>query len=184
MEGRFSPPSGISQSKLDWWVIAHLSVFAPRRELLRRGGRIHLQYIPAQNEFYLKCPHVWKNPTFQATARYSLGIGGVTQSISADAVGFFALENFRNFCRPSAFHCCVPDFQPGAPDLMEIQPIKNEGDYFRTLAEIDALIDAGKTGDAGDRLDVLATLAMAWEEKCRAHATCRPGCRKNLQRRT
>lgn len=48
---------------------------------------------------------------------------------------------------------------------MDIKPIKNERDYRVVLKEIDALMDA-KAGSAdGDRLDVLATLAEAWEEK-------------------
>jgi HTH-type transcriptional regulator/antitoxin HigA len=51
---------------------------------------------------------------------------------------------------------------------MDIKPIKNERDYRRVLKEIDALMDA-KAGSAdGDRLDVLATLAQAWEEKYHA----------------
>lgn len=48
---------------------------------------------------------------------------------------------------------------------MEIKPIKNERDYRRVLKEIDALMDAKAKTPAGDRLDVLATLAQAWEEK-------------------
>ena len=48
---------------------------------------------------------------------------------------------------------------------MEIKPIKNERDYRRVLQEIDALMDAKANSVEGDRLDVLATLAEAWEEK-------------------
>jgi HTH-type transcriptional regulator / antitoxin HigA len=48
---------------------------------------------------------------------------------------------------------------------MEIKPIKNERDYRRVMREIDALMDAKANTVAGDRLDVLATLAEAWEEK-------------------
>jgi HTH-type transcriptional regulator/antitoxin HigA len=48
---------------------------------------------------------------------------------------------------------------------MEIKPIKNERDYRRVLKEIDILMDAKANTAAGDRLDVLATLAEAWEEK-------------------
>ena len=48
---------------------------------------------------------------------------------------------------------------------MEIKPIKNQRDYRRVLKEIDALMDAKANTAAGDRLDVLVTLAEAWEEK-------------------
>jgi HTH-type transcriptional regulator/antitoxin HigA len=48
---------------------------------------------------------------------------------------------------------------------MDIKPIKNERDYRRVLKEIDALMDAMPNTPAGDRLDVLTTLAHAWEEK-------------------
>ena len=50
---------------------------------------------------------------------------------------------------------------------MEINPIKSDEDYWQTMKEIDALMEADAEGDTGDRLDVLATLAEAWEEKCR-----------------
>lgn len=48
---------------------------------------------------------------------------------------------------------------------MEIKPIKNERDYRRALNEIDRLMDARPNTAEGDRLDVLVTLAEAWEEK-------------------
>jgi HTH-type transcriptional regulator/antitoxin HigA len=48
---------------------------------------------------------------------------------------------------------------------MEIKPIKSDRDYRRALKEIDRLMDARPNTPAGDRLDVLATLAEAWEEK-------------------
>lgn len=48
---------------------------------------------------------------------------------------------------------------------MDIKPIKNDRDYRRVLAEIDTLMDAKANTAAGDRLDVLVTLADAWEEK-------------------
>ena len=48
---------------------------------------------------------------------------------------------------------------------MEIKPIKTERDYRRMLRELDTLMDARPNTPAGDRLDVLATLAEAWEEK-------------------
>jgi HTH-type transcriptional regulator / antitoxin HigA len=48
---------------------------------------------------------------------------------------------------------------------MEIQPIKTEKDYKLTLKEIERLMDAQPNTPQGDRLDVLATLAVAWEAK-------------------
>lgn len=48
---------------------------------------------------------------------------------------------------------------------MQIRPIRTERDYQRTLKEIDALMDARKNSPEGDRLDVLVTLAEAWEQK-------------------
>ena len=48
---------------------------------------------------------------------------------------------------------------------MEIKPIKNERDYDRIMKEIDGLMDAKANTADGDRLDVLVTLAEAWEEK-------------------
>jgi HTH-type transcriptional regulator/antitoxin HigA len=48
---------------------------------------------------------------------------------------------------------------------MEIKPIKTARDYQRALKEIDALMDAKPNTSQGDRLDVLATLVSAWEEK-------------------
>jgi len=48
---------------------------------------------------------------------------------------------------------------------MEIKPIKNERDYRRVLKEIDTLMEAKANTAEGDRLDVLVTLADAWEEK-------------------
>ncbi len=48
---------------------------------------------------------------------------------------------------------------------MQIKPIRNQRDYRRVLKEIDALMDAKANTAAGDRLDVLATLAVAWEQK-------------------
>jgi HTH-type transcriptional regulator / antitoxin HigA len=49
--------------------------------------------------------------------------------------------------------------------MMDIKPIKNQRDHRRVLKEIDALMDAKANTPAGDRLDVLVTLAEAWEEK-------------------
>lgn len=48
---------------------------------------------------------------------------------------------------------------------MDIKPIRTEADYQATLAEIDRLMDAEPETSEGDRLDVLATLVEAWEEK-------------------
>ena len=48
---------------------------------------------------------------------------------------------------------------------MDIDPIKSERDYRRVLGEIDVLMDAKANTAAGDRLDVLVTLAEAWEAK-------------------
>ncbi len=48
---------------------------------------------------------------------------------------------------------------------MEIKPIRTEADYQAALEEIDRLMDARPDTPEGDRLDVLATLVEAWEEK-------------------
>jgi len=48
---------------------------------------------------------------------------------------------------------------------MDIKPIKNERDYRRVMKEIDSLMDAKANTAGGDRLDVLVTLAEAWENK-------------------
>ena len=48
---------------------------------------------------------------------------------------------------------------------MEIRPINTSADYRAALKEIEALIGAKKDSPEGDRLDVLATLADAYEEK-------------------
>ena len=48
---------------------------------------------------------------------------------------------------------------------MDIKPIRTEADYQATLAEIERLMDAEPETPDGDRLDVLATLVEAWEEK-------------------
>ncbi len=48
---------------------------------------------------------------------------------------------------------------------MVIKPIKTKRDYERALAEIDKLMSAKPKTAEGDRLDVLATLVAAWEEK-------------------
>jgi HTH-type transcriptional regulator/antitoxin HigA len=48
---------------------------------------------------------------------------------------------------------------------MDVKPIKNESDYDAALAEIADLMDARANTPEGDRLDVLATLVEAYEEK-------------------
>jgi len=48
---------------------------------------------------------------------------------------------------------------------MEIKPIRTKADYARTLREIERLWGARQGTPDGDRLDVLATLADAFEQK-------------------
>lgn len=48
---------------------------------------------------------------------------------------------------------------------MEIKPIKTERDYKRVMKTIEGLMDAEANTAEGDRLDVLVTLAEAWEKK-------------------
>jgi HTH-type transcriptional regulator/antitoxin HigA len=48
---------------------------------------------------------------------------------------------------------------------MRIKPIKSDRDYRRVLKQIDGLMDARANTPAGDALDILTTLAEAWEEK-------------------
>ena len=48
---------------------------------------------------------------------------------------------------------------------MEIKPIKNETDYQAALAEIERLFDVAPDTPEGDRLEVLATLVEAYEER-------------------
>ena len=48
---------------------------------------------------------------------------------------------------------------------MNIKPIRNNRDYRQVMEQIDDLMDAKANTRAGDRLDVLATLAEAWEQK-------------------
>jgi HTH-type transcriptional regulator/antitoxin HigA len=48
---------------------------------------------------------------------------------------------------------------------MEIKPIRNELDYERMLREVEGLMDAKPGTAEEDRLDVLATLVEAYEEK-------------------
>ena len=48
---------------------------------------------------------------------------------------------------------------------MTIKPIKTERDYRKALKEIDKLWHAKPNTPAGDRLEVLATLVEAYEQK-------------------
>ena len=48
---------------------------------------------------------------------------------------------------------------------MQIKPIKTDADHDAALREIEALWGAAEGSTAGDRLDVLATLVEAYEEK-------------------
>ena len=48
---------------------------------------------------------------------------------------------------------------------MEIKPIRTKSDYERTLREIERLWGAKHPTPDGDRLDVLATLVEAYEQK-------------------
>ena len=48
---------------------------------------------------------------------------------------------------------------------MDIRPIRNEADYEAALAEIADLMEAEAGSEAEDRLDVLSTLAAAYEEQ-------------------
>lgn len=48
---------------------------------------------------------------------------------------------------------------------MEIKPIKTDADHGVALAEIERLWGAAEDTPEGDRLDVLATLIEAYEEK-------------------
>ncbi len=46
-----------------------------------------------------------------------------------------------------------------------IKPIKTQRDYQQALKEIDKLMDATPNSPEGDRLDLLATLVSAWEDR-------------------
>ena len=48
---------------------------------------------------------------------------------------------------------------------MNIEPIKADRDYRRTLEEIEGLMTAERDTPEGDRLDVLVTLVEAWETR-------------------
>ncbi len=48
---------------------------------------------------------------------------------------------------------------------MDIYPIKTEADYQVALAEIQSLFDSAPNTPQGDKLEVLATLVEAYEEK-------------------
>src|SRR2546423_8457808 len=57
---------------------------------------------------------------------------------------------------------------------MDIKPIKTARDYRRLLDEIEGLMSAAVDTAAGDRLDVLVTLAEAWEARHHAIETPDP----------
>ena len=46
---------------------------------------------------------------------------------------------------------------------MDIEPIRTDRDYRRTLTEIEGLMTAERDTPEGDRLDVLVPLVEAWE---------------------
>jgi HTH-type transcriptional regulator/antitoxin HigA len=48
---------------------------------------------------------------------------------------------------------------------MSIKPIKSEVDYEQTLARIGQLADTEPQGEMADELEVLITLAQAWDEE-------------------
>lgn len=48
---------------------------------------------------------------------------------------------------------------------MDIQPIKNEKDYEKALAEIEMLWGADEGTEKGDKLDILLVLVEDYEEK-------------------
>ncbi len=48
---------------------------------------------------------------------------------------------------------------------VEIKPIRTKADYGRALREIERLWGAANGTPEGDRLDVLATLVEAYEQK-------------------
>jgi HTH-type transcriptional regulator / antitoxin HigA len=48
---------------------------------------------------------------------------------------------------------------------IEIKPIRTKADYERALREIERLWGARERTSEGDRLDVLATLVEAYEQK-------------------
>ena len=48
---------------------------------------------------------------------------------------------------------------------MEIRPIRTKADYRAALKEIEGLMSAGPNTPEGERLDVLATLVEAYENK-------------------
>ena len=48
---------------------------------------------------------------------------------------------------------------------MKIEPIKSEKDHRRALMQIEVLLGAAQNTPEGERLDMLATIVCAWEEK-------------------
>ena len=49
--------------------------------------------------------------------------------------------------------------------MMDIRPIKTENDYDVALKEIDRLVDAAPGTPNADRLEILSTLVVAYEEE-------------------
>ncbi len=49
--------------------------------------------------------------------------------------------------------------------MMDIQPIKNEKDYDKALAEIEIIWGADEGTEEGDKLDILLVLTEDYEEK-------------------
>ena len=49
--------------------------------------------------------------------------------------------------------------------MTDIRPIRTEADYDAALAEIERLFDAAPGTHEGDRLEVLTTLVVAYEEQ-------------------
>lgn len=52
--------------------------------------------------------------------------------------------------------------------FMRTKPIQTESDYRRVLKQIEGLMDAQPDTTRGNRLNILATLADAWEPKYHA----------------
>jgi HTH-type transcriptional regulator/antitoxin HigA len=48
---------------------------------------------------------------------------------------------------------------------MDIRPIKSDRDHRRVLKQIESLMDAKANTTDGDKLEVLVTLAQAWEAR-------------------
>jgi HTH-type transcriptional regulator/antitoxin HigA len=62
---------------------------------------------------------------------------------------------------------------------MQIKPIKSDRDYRRAMKAIDRLMDARPGTAEATRLDMLASLVHAWEEKHHAIELPAPGRLRN-----